>query len=112
MKWISTFIFSLVVVLLSSPVFSWDGVVEGKISRLDVSNGDVAGYRVMLKNVSSMCTRGWDWAYLNHNDTNYNAFISTLLAAKVSGTTVKIHSNHDASSQQYCHIGYIMLMEN
>ena len=69
----------------------------------------------MLENTNSMCSRGWDWAYVQNKtsttNNNYDTLVSTLLAAKMAGTKVKIHSTHDSSSSQYCKIGYVMLIK-
>ena len=49
-------------------------------------------------------------AYLNEPDSNYETYVSVLLAARLADKPVTIYSNRETKSgKNHCHIGYIAL---
>lgn len=96
--------------LSSLSAHAWDGVVTGKIVRLDGVN-QVGNYdlRVYLDNASSMCTGGLDptWSYINANDANYKGLLSMVLTAYTAGKTITVYANKRENG--YCQIGYIAI---
>ncbi len=101
---------AIALLLIPSVVFgAWDdgtAVKSGVISRIDVTTGTNYGFRVYLDGDPVMCRGGDRWAYLNETDSNYSVYISVLLAAKATGSTVTIYSN-TLSGSTHCNIGYI-----
>jgi hypothetical protein len=91
--------------LAPSLAVAWDGQVTGVPIQIDVTDGGNLGFRVYLP--AAMCGNSYNWAYLNATDSNYSAYVATLLMAKMQGATVIVYSNKDGSG--FCHIGYIML---
>lgn len=90
---------------VASPSFAWDGAVAGTIAQIDIADGTNFGFRVTLSSGPVMCTGGATWAYLNDSDSNYKAFIATLLLAKAAGRQVTVYTTNSGA---YCHIGYIV----
>ena len=92
--------------ILSTGSFAqaWDGTPIGTISRIDVTAGDNYGFRVYLEGSPPICN-GQTWAYLSSTDSNYNAYLAALLAARASNLSVELCVTQDATG--YCHIGYI-----
>jgi hypothetical protein len=106
----------IVVSFLSTQAFSWDSSVVGKIKKIDVASAENYGFRVTLKGSSSneVLTQCGvhSWSYLNKSSSNYEVFVSVLLAAKLSQTPVVIYTNRETGSGNgYCHIGYIGLSD-
>ena len=101
----------LTIALLSSVHVNaaWDGTNSGKIHGIDVAApGDNYGFRISLDDgTTKMCGNNHTWAYLNETDSNYQTFVSVLLAAKMAEKSVIVYTNKDSSSNEYCHIGYI-----
>lgn len=99
----------LTVMLMCSPVYAaWDGVEQGVIERIDVAGGNNYGFRVYLKSAPAMCGNANNWAYVNASDSNYEVFVSVLIAAKAQGNKVTIYSNRkDDTDNGACKIGYI-----
>lgn len=103
------FVFSLMSI---TSLASWDGVATGLVKRIDVTSAENLGFRVYLKNTSN----GADviqcgvhtMSFLNKSSSNYQAYVSLLLAAKMSQTSVTIHTMTD-KGHGYCHIGYVAL---
>ena|SRR5215469_9798521 len=94
-------------ILLALPVtcFAWSGSATGSVTRIDVTADGNYGVRVYLGN-QVMCGAGTpQWAYLNDSDSNFNVYVSALLAAKADGDTVILYTDIDSSGN--CHIGYI-----
>jgi len=96
----------LIATFLGIPAISqaWDGVNTGVISAVQVTDGNILGFRVFLTNVSTYCTGGGT-AYLNAGDSNYQVYVAALLMAKSLGSTVTVYANNDSAGN--CHIGYI-----
>jgi hypothetical protein len=98
----------LIATFLGIPAISqaWDGVNTGVISAVQVTDGNINGFRVFLTNVSAYCSgANSGFAYLNAGDSNYQVYVAALLLAKSIGSTVTVYANNDSTG--YCHIGYI-----
>ncbi len=91
--------------LLSISVFSWDGNESGKLGLIEMESGLPYSFRVRLENEPALCGNSNKWAYVRYDNPNYNAYVSALLAAKMSGKTVAIYANR--STQDYCEIGHL-----
>ena len=99
---------AILFITFSHSVIAWDGTESGKVAVLQVTHESNFAFRVTLDTLKPMC--GSDthtWAYLNKSDSNYETYVSALLAAKFAQTPVTVHTNKDASG--YCKIGYIAL---
>lgn len=84
----------------------WDGTERGEVGTIQVTAGHNYGFRVSFKDSVKMCGEGSaDWAFLNEDDSNYETYVSALLAARFSKTAVRIYTN--VSTQGYCRIGHI-----
>lgn len=87
---------------------AWDGVVSGKVLRIDVADGANYAFRVYLEGTPAMCSNEHKWAYINEADSNYSVFVSVLLAAKAQQSNVKLYTRRkDGNATGYCQIGYI-----
>ncbi|MBW8184268.1 hypothetical protein [Shewanella nanhaiensis] len=105
MRYILIFILVLSIPNLCS---AWDGTVAGTINTIDVTHGQNYGFRITLKGGPKLCGNNHTWAYLNDSDSNYQVLVSTLLAAKMAGNSVRLYTNQEQNSgNNYCHIGYI-----
>jgi hypothetical protein len=101
---------SLFLLVISFSASAWDGTVSGKVFTIDVTGGTNYGFRVTLSGGPKLCGNDHAWAYLNDNDSNYNTYVSVLLAAKLADRTVTIYTNRKGGTTNgYCHIGYIVL---
>jgi hypothetical protein len=99
-----------IVGLLSFSSQAWDGHVSGKIGSIDVTSGNNYDLRVTLVNGPKLCGNGNTWAYLNNSDSNYQTYVSVLLAAKMAEKNVTIYTSKETKSGNgYCHIGYISM---
>ncbi len=98
----------LAIYIISFSGYAWDGVKTGKVGSVDVTGGTNYGFRVVLEGAPKLCGNGHGWAYINEPDSNYQTYVSVLLAAKMAGSTVTIYANQERNSGNgYCHIGYI-----
>ena len=98
----------VVVALMSSSVNAWDGTTTGHIRTIDVTSGNNYGFRVSLEGVPALCGNSHTWAFLNDTDSNYQTYISVLLAAKAAKMTVTLFTTRvNAAPDGYCKIGYI-----
>jgi hypothetical protein len=87
-----------------SSAWAWDGMVRGKVTQLDLVPSDSNySFRVYLLGYPNLCG-SVNWAYLNDTDSNYNALVAGLMAAKSSNSDVMIYTTLVGG---YCHIGYI-----
>lgn len=93
---------AVLMILCSTPSVAWDGVKSGKISGLDVTQAQNYGFRVYMDG-TPMCGTTESWAYINKDWDNYQAMVSLLTSAYLSGKTVAIYTNKVGS---YCEIGY------
>ena len=100
------FILALLV-LSAAPAYSWDGDKSGIIGLIQVTDPGNFGFRVSLKGYAPLCGNDHNWAYLAKDLPNYQVYVSALLAAKYSQSTVRIYTTKDAAG--YCQIGYILV---
>ena len=97
-------------VLFSVNAISWDGVASGKVEVIDITAESNLGFRVTLiasNNEFVTQCNSLTWAYLNKSSSNYQAYVSVLLAAKMAQTATTIYTTEDANG--FCHIGYISI---
>jgi hypothetical protein len=87
---------------------AWDGTVVGKIKDVHVTSAENYGYRVVLDGSPKLCGNNHTWAYLNKSDSNYETYVSVLLAAKFAKTNVTLYTTK-STANEYCHIGYIVI---
>jgi hypothetical protein len=90
--------------MAAQPALAWDGYVQGTIYAISVTAGANFGFRVYLNGVTSTCTGGENWSYLNESDSNYKTYVAALMMAKSQGSTVHIYTYMESG---YCHIGHI-----
>jgi len=107
---LTKYLLAISLILSTNLYASWDGILAGKINAIDVAPGENYGFRVSLTNRPKLCGNNHTWAYLNESDSNYQTFVSVLLAAKMADKQVVLYTNiENTSGQSYCHIGYISL---
>ena len=82
---------------------AWDGIKPGKITGIDVTNAQNFGFRIYMDG-TPMCGTTEAWAYLNKDWDNYDAMVSLLTSAYLSGKNVVVHTT---KSGVYCQIGYV-----
>jgi hypothetical protein len=93
--------------LITSSAFAWDGTVNGLIGGADVTDGPGYEFRIDLQGSPALCGSGSpNWAYVNRESPNYQAYVAVLLAAKMAGAYVTVYTTRDAGSG-YCRIGYV-----
>lgn len=98
----------IIALSISSQVLAWDGKVAGKIKSIDVTSAQNYAFRVSIEGISAFCEGGASWGYLNESDSNYFVYVSALLSAKDSESTVTVYSTKKNSGENtYCRIGYI-----
>ncbi|MFL0809263.1 MAG: hypothetical protein K6L76_02495 [Agarilytica sp.] len=97
----------LLLILVSLPAFSWDGSITGEIGRIQITAATNYGFRISLAGLPKPCGSNADWAYVSKDDTNYQSYLSALLAAKFAKSSVTLFSNKDTSD--YCKIGHIYI---
>jgi hypothetical protein len=110
---------TITLIILTSLSFAswaaWDGTAVGVVKQIDVTAEENMGFRVYLKNASNGELKthcgSHNFAFLNKSSSNYETYVSILLAAKMSKTSVIIYSNAEPSSSGYCHIGYVGLYD-
>ena len=93
--------------LLSLNSFSWDGVDKDRIGSIQVTAAENAGFRVGFESGKVFCDTH-TWAYLNKSDSNYETYVSVLLAAKMSGQEVTVYTMKNGN-HGFCNIGHIEL---
>lgn len=96
---------------ISADAFSWDGAVAGKISSLQVTSDQNMGFRVSMNDQSGnelkLCGDNHNFAYLKRDDSNFEVYVSLLMAANFSKSDVTVYSNYDETSTNYCRIGHV-----
>ena len=106
-------ILTLIFLFLSQSTLAWDGVASGKIKGIDIAPADNYAFRVSLSGTDGTLINqcgSHTWAYLNKASSNYEVFVSALLAAKMAQTNVAIYTSKESTSgNDYCHIGYISI---
>ena len=101
-------ILALGILISSTANAAWDGATSGKISVIDVTSGNNYGFRITLAGAPKLCGNDHAWAYINESDSNYNVYVSVLLAAKAANYNVTVYTNRkDSAANGYCRIGYI-----
>jgi hypothetical protein len=99
----------LTALVLSTSVYSWDGVNTNTILKVDVAlDGNNYGFRVYLSGAPKLCGNGNDWAYVNIDDSNYNTVVASLMSAHMAGRRVTLYTNRNSSG--YCQIGYMNVL--
>lgn len=86
---------------------TWDGVVTGKVSRIDAANGNNLDFRVFLDGASACGANTPSFAYMNHDYDNYQATTALLMTAWTTNRTVKLFTIKDAGG--WCKIGYVSI---
>jgi len=99
--------FMLASVLAMAPSWSWDGTQVGTVTQIDVTDGNNFGIRVYLSSGVYMCAGSTAyWGYLNSTDSNYNAYVATIMTAKATGARLTVWTTN---VNGYCHIGYLQM---
>ncbi|WP_233081938.1 DUF5992 family protein [Rheinheimera soli] len=91
---------------MSMTCLAWDGITIGKIHTIDVTDAENFAFRITFTNGEKFCGIH-TWAFLNKSDSNYDTYVSVLLAAKMAEKTVSVYTT---SSGGYCKIGYITVV--
>ena len=102
----------LTIFLLLNAQFCFGALYDqktGYISQLDVSTANNLAFRVYLKEVPFECGSGSSFAYINESDSNYQTFVSVLLAARMSKSKVRIYTREGAN--QNCLIHYVIVLD-
>lgn len=94
-------------ILIMGTASAWDASVTGLIAGADVTDGPGYEFRIDLQGSPGLCgSGGSSWAYVNRESPNYQAYVATLLAAKLAGAYVTVYTTRDAGTG-YCRIGYV-----
>jgi hypothetical protein len=93
---------AMTALLWAAPSTAWDGIKNGKITGVDVTNAQNFGFRIYMDG-TPMCGTTEGWAYVNKDWDNYDALVSLLTSAYLAGKTVIVHTTKVGS---YCEIGY------
>jgi hypothetical protein len=96
---------ALTITLWTTPSSAWDGIKSGKISGIDVTDGQNFGFRVYMDG-TPMCGTDQAWGYINKDWDNYDAMVSVLTSAYFNGKTVMLHM---VKTGPYCQIHYAVL---
>lgn len=104
-------IFSISLILLSVSSYGvpFDGSAKGKLGLVEVSGELPYSFMVRLTDGgAAMCgANTTKWAYVSHDDPNYSAFISVLLATKLADKTVDIYSRNVIGDKcKIVHLGF------
>jgi hypothetical protein len=108
-KSLSSLIIAGAAAFLSQSAYSADpwSTVQGKISTIEVTEGQNYGFRVYLAGAPIVCN-SYNWGYVNENDTNYKTYVAALLTAKAQQSNVTLYTSKDATTG-YCHLAYISI---
>ncbi|MCS4306768.1 hypothetical protein M2404_001093 [Rheinheimera pacifica] len=93
--------------IFSCSAIAWDGEVYEKIQSIDVTGGGNYGFRVTLEGAPPICGNANTWGFLNDTDSNYQTYVSVLLAAKAAKMNVTIFTVRDVNG--YCHVGHVSI---
>lgn len=108
MKFLKVFLFACI--FLSTPSHAeLYSSKTGLIKQIDVAAGNNRGFRVFLKDTPFECGSGQTYAYLNESASNYNTYVSVILAAKMSKTPIRIYNV--AGSDNNCLITYLIMLD-
>lgn len=96
--------------LIPRPAFAWDGAKTGRVVRIEATAGNNFAIRVYLDGVDEICGPGSvNWAYINDTASNYQAYVSYIVAARSSGAQLTIYSTAvQTFFGRLCEIGYIV----
>jgi hypothetical protein len=103
------------VLLLASvvplPAIAYTEVI-GQLGSVQIDGagaGAPGGYdfRVYLSTGGIICG-GFNWAYVNVGESNYQAVVAGVLAAKALGSSVKLDVTPDGGTG-YCHLAYVVV---
>lgn len=85
---------------------AWSGSAAGRIQAVEITAGSNFGFRVILAGpgVAQYCGSGNGWGYLNESDSNYKVYVSSLLAAKATMSTVTLWMDNIGG---FCRIGHM-----
>jgi hypothetical protein len=112
-------VLSMVLALSAFSAQAWDGIVTGKISRIDGAGGSAGSnnfdFRVSVAGAPVACSvaNSPSWSYLNPEDANYKGLMALIMFAYATGKTITIHSNKGPtpSTAGYCQIGYVAIID-
>ena len=107
-----TQLFTLITFGILSPNVhaAWDGITTGKIHTISVAGGENYGFRITLSGTPKLCGNTHTWAYLNESHSNYQTFVSVLLAAKMADKKVTLYTTKEVpSGNEHCRNGFIGL---
>lgn len=89
----------------TSVALSWDGIATGKIVKMEITDSENFGVRVVLD--KSICgSENLYWAYLNGSDSNYKTYVAALLMARALNQQITVYANK-VWNGQFCHIGHL-----
>ena len=91
--------------LAGFPAHAWDGVVTGRVFRIDTVPGQSNGFRVYMQNYPAMCTGGENYGFMNESDAMFKATAALLLSAKLTDRTVVIATTNSVNGT--CQIGFV-----
>lgn len=97
---------SLGLLSLAPNSYAWDGTVTGYINTIDVTDAENQGFRITFTQGEKFCGTS-TWAFINKSDSNYETYVSVLLAAKLSSKLLTIYTTKQSSG--FCKIGYMVL---
>jgi len=99
-------ILMLLLLMPSLALSSWYGTESGRIGKIEVTDAENLGFRVSFRSGKVLCDT-YTWAYLNKSDSNYETYVSVLLAARMSDSEVTIFTVKGVGG--YCKIGHLYL---
>jgi hypothetical protein len=95
----------LALLFCASPASAWDGIKVGKISGIDVTDGQNFGFRIYMDG-TPMCGTTEAWAFQNKDFNNYDAMVSLLTSAYFNGKQVIAYTTKVGT---YCRLDYVAL---
>jgi hypothetical protein len=81
----------------------WAGQKTGKITGIDLTEGENFGFRLYMDG-TSMCGTTEVWAFMNKSWDNYQATAALLTSAYLTQKNVTVLTYRDGN---YCRIGYV-----
>jgi len=87
---------------------AWDGVVTGRVSQIDATDGNNLGFRVYLDGAPACGTGTPGWAYLNQSFDNYQVVAALVMTAWTTNRRVTLFSIRDTNG--WCRIGYVQAL--
>lgn len=83
--------------------YAWDGAKTGKITAIDIAEGQNFGFRIYMDG-NPMCGTTDAFAYMNRDWDNYDAMAALLTSAYFSGKSVLVYTTKVGTN---CKIGYV-----